>query len=110
MYRCFRNFGQEFNLKEKELRENQIIDESSEPLFSKFGKYYRCSDSVIAYVTNYPDSFDSRETRFGIGQNNIAKISFEDKNWNVGDLVTQIDLTLDLAKEREVTLQFWFDK
>jgi hypothetical protein len=85
------------------------IDLSKDEKISKFGKYYGYSERLERYRLNSPESFDSEQTRFGLGIESLTKVSFQDKDWYVREYVTNIDLSLNLAKEMEINIQFWFD-
>ena len=62
------------------------------------------------FVLDLPDnSFISTETSYRLGLDIIDKVPLKDKDWFIRDYMTGVDLSINLAKEMGLNLQFFFD-
>jgi hypothetical protein len=69
--------------------------------------YYSASDN--RYFLDFPASFKSNQTSYMLGTDSIESVPLKDKDWFVRDYMTGVDLSLKLAKEMELNLEFFFD-
>ena len=69
--------------------------------------YYYISDT--RYVMDVPDTFDSEQTSYRLGTDSIEKVPLNDKDWFVREYMTGVDLSINLAKEMGLNLEFFFD-
>ncbi len=105
-----RKLGEEYTLKFREVDDlyQKDIFTSTDPNISKYGDRYKLASDGTYYPRN-PLSFTSDETRFNIGRDILKDIPIFDKDWFVRDYMTGVDLSINLAKEMGLNLEFFFD-
>lgn len=117
------SYGRRYNsgIEERKLGESYVLEyrdvendyrskiyNNEKNLISKYKNYYY-SRSDDRYVLYLPSSFDSSTTSYKLGADIISRIPLNDKDWFVRDFMTGVDLSINLAKEMELNLDFFFD-
>lgn len=118
-----KEFGMRYNsgLEERKLGETYTVEyrkiESSyrkslyttkDSVLDDYSKYYFELDEN-RYARDLPDTFDSEQTSYRLGTDSIEKVPLNDKDWFVREYMTGVDLSINLAKEMGLNLEFFFD-
>jgi hypothetical protein len=105
-----RKLGVEYTLSYRDVENGYrgSVYNNDDSNISKFKVYYY-SGSNNRYVLSIPDSFKSSQTTYRLGTDSIESVPLKDKDWFVRDYMSGVDLSLKLAIEMELNLEFFFD-
>lgn len=81
---------------------------TKDSVLDDYSKYYFELDEN-RYARDLPDTFDSEQTSYRLGTDSIEKVPLNDKDWFVREYMTGVDLSINLAKEMGLNLEFFFD-
>lgn len=100
------NFVLSFREKENNYKK-ELLNTNDEFLDKYSYHYFKAEDNK--YGRYLPDTFTSIETSYRLGLDIIDKVPLKDKDWFIRDYMTGVDLSINLAKEMGLNLEFFFD-
>lgn len=105
-----RKLGETYTVeyRDVETETRKKIYENNETQISKYKKYYYLT-SNSRYILDLPESFTSEQTLYRLELDSIDKVPLKDKEWLVREYMTGVDLSINLAKEMGLNLEFFFD-
>lgn len=105
-----RRLGEKYTV-EYRIVENKYRKElynTNEELLNDYSNLYFKIDEN-RYGRDLPKSFTSEQTSYRLGLDILDKVPLNDKEWLVREYMTGVDLSINLAKEMGLNLEFFFD-
>lgn len=105
-----RKLGETYTVEYRKIEDyyrKELYNTSDEKLKDYSNHYYKIDEN--RYGRDLPKSFDSVETSYRLGLDSIEKVPLDDKEWLVREYMTGVDLSINLAKEMGLNLEFFFD-
>ena len=105
-----RRLGEKYTVEYRKIEDKYCLDvyNESDERISRFADFYKYYEDGTC-VPKRPKSFTSEETRFNVDPSMIGVVTLEDKDWFIRNHMTGVDLSINLAKEMGLNLEFFFD-
>jgi len=88
----------------------ETLANTPDPLLDKIGKYYAYSiKGELYYIENYSKIFESRQTNYGVGLDNLDKISLEHMELFIRDYAMGVYYEINYVIKNNIEPRFYFD-